>query len=189
MTGKETTNKPKLSLVPPEILTAVSRIREYGCQKYESPHNWKNVPPQEFWEAVIRHTRGAWEDWKATDEESGMPHIWHVACNISFLCAFLEREEVEKTEKAENPENLEESVPEPVQEKPIAKNDPAPKSSKPSPRRKIDVDKVLELRKNGLRDKEIADFFGVAPASISQTIYKHRKENGTKEENPSNSND
>lgn len=95
MTGKETTGKLKLSLVPPEILTAVASIREYGCKKYNNPDNWKEVPSQEFWDAAIRHTKAAWEDWTATDEESGMPHIWHIACNISFLCQMLATTESE----------------------------------------------------------------------------------------------
>lgn len=99
MTGKETTGKLKLSLVPPEILTAVASIREYGCKKYNNPENWKEVPSQEFWDAAIRHTKAAWEDWTATDEESGMPHIWHIACNISFLCQMLAMTESEPVQQ------------------------------------------------------------------------------------------
>ena len=95
MTLKHTTGKLKLSLVPPEILTAGASIREYGCKKYNNPDNWKEVPAQEFWDAAIRHTKAAWEDWTATDEESGMPHIWHIACNISFLCQMLATTESE----------------------------------------------------------------------------------------------
>ena len=42
ITGKETSGKLNLSLVPPEIVNAVAHIREYGCQKYDSPDNWKD---------------------------------------------------------------------------------------------------------------------------------------------------
>lgn len=91
ITGKETINKLNLSLVPPEIMTAVARIREYGCQKYDSPDNWKDVPPVMFNQAMQRHVMACWNDWTAVDPESGMPHIWHIACNVAFLCAMLDK--------------------------------------------------------------------------------------------------
>lgn len=87
MTGKETNNKLNLSLVPPELIRAVAHIREYGCKKYSDPDNWKQVPAEMFNQAMQRHMMAAWTDWKSIDEESGMPHIWHIATNAAFLCA------------------------------------------------------------------------------------------------------
>ena len=90
ITGKETSGKLNLSLVPPEIMNAVAHIREYGCKKYASPDNWKDVPPEKFNQAMQRHVLACWNDWTAIDEESGMPHIWHIACNVAFLCQMME---------------------------------------------------------------------------------------------------
>lgn len=95
MTGKETSGKLNLSLVPPEIINAVAHIREYGCRKYDSPDNWKDVDPEMFNQAMQRHVMACWNDWGAIDEESKMPHIWHIACNVAFLCQFLKDEELE----------------------------------------------------------------------------------------------
>ena len=90
ITGKESSGKLNLSLTPTKIIEAVAHIREYGCQKYASPDNWKGVPPELFNQAMQRHVLACWEDWQSVDPESGMPHIWHVACNVAFLCQMLE---------------------------------------------------------------------------------------------------
>lgn len=88
--GKDDASKPIFSRVPPEIILAIEKVREYGCQKYPED-SWKAVEPQRYWEAVLRHMVAAWNDYKAVDQESGLPHIWHVACNLAFIMA-LEKE-------------------------------------------------------------------------------------------------
>lgn len=82
--GKEDASKPILSRVPPEIILAIEKVREYGCRKYPED-SWKDVEPQRYWEAALRHMLAAWKDYKAVDLESGLPHIWHVACNLAFI--------------------------------------------------------------------------------------------------------
>lgn len=82
--GKDDSGKPILSRVPPEINWAIERVREYGCRKYPED-SWKDVEPQRYWEAALRHMLAAWKDYRAVDPESGLPHIWHVACNIAFI--------------------------------------------------------------------------------------------------------
>lgn len=83
--GKFDGEKLKLSLVPPEIVPAIAEIRRYGTEKYGNPDNWKTIEPQRYWEALLRHVLAAWEDYRAIDPESGMPHLWHIATNVSFL--------------------------------------------------------------------------------------------------------
>lgn len=87
---KSDKGKPRPSLVPPALIRGVDAIREYGCEKYHDPENWRNVEAQRYWDAALRHTLAAWNDWKAVDEESGMPHIWHLACNLAFLMQYME---------------------------------------------------------------------------------------------------
>lgn len=91
ITGKDDSLKPILSRVPPEIIRAISDIREYGCRKYNGDRNWKTVEPQRYWEAVLRHVVAAWDDYNAVDPESGLPHIDHIACNLAFIMALREQ--------------------------------------------------------------------------------------------------
>lgn len=88
--------KQRPSLVPPALIRGVDAIREYGCTKYHDPENWRKVEAQRYWDAALRHALAAWNDWTAVDEESGMPHIWHMACNLAFLMQYMEKEREDK---------------------------------------------------------------------------------------------
>ena len=79
--------KPKLTLCPTEIIAAVARVREYGVKKYGDRDSWKDVEPQRYRDAAFRHFVSYINDPSGADEESGLPHLWHLACNIAFLCA------------------------------------------------------------------------------------------------------
>lgn len=85
-TAKADAGKPRLTLVPRAIIWAVARIREYGNKKYKDPDNWKQVEPERYRDAAYRHFLAYLDDPKGRDEESGLPHLWHLACNIAFLC-------------------------------------------------------------------------------------------------------
>lgn len=87
--AKSDVGKLKLSDVPPEIIEAVAKVREFGNKKYADPDNWKRVDPEKFHDALLRHVLHSWTDWRAVDGESGLPAIFHIACNAAFLCAFL----------------------------------------------------------------------------------------------------
>lgn len=90
--AKADSGKPRPSLVQPALIRADMSVREYGCQKYHKPDNWRKVEPQRYWDALLRHVLAAWDDWKAVDPESGMPHLWHIACNAGFLMQYMEDE-------------------------------------------------------------------------------------------------
>lgn len=76
--------KPRPLLVPVSLMDAVTAIREYGCQKYADPENWRNVEPERYKNALYRHWL-AYLRGEKTDPESGYPHLWHLACNAAFL--------------------------------------------------------------------------------------------------------
>lgn len=95
-TAKADAGKPRLTLVPRAIIWAVARIREYGNQKYKDPDNWKQVEPQRYRDAAYRHFMAYLDNPKGVDEESGLPHLWHLACNIAFLCE-MEDEDYDRT--------------------------------------------------------------------------------------------
>ena len=85
---KDTDGKPKLSLVPPQIIFDVAEVREYGSAKYPDggKNNWKKVDIDDYKDALLRHTMKYLQDPKSKDEESGIEHYKHMACNMAFIC-------------------------------------------------------------------------------------------------------
>lgn len=90
--AKADQGKLRLSLVPPSIVNWIANVREYGNAKYHDPDNWKQVETERYHNAMLRHVLAAWEDPFAVDEESGLPHLAHIACNVDFLLTRYEEE-------------------------------------------------------------------------------------------------
>lgn len=82
--AKADKGKVRPTLVPMSLVWAVAHVREYGCKKYKDPDNWKQVEEQRYKDALYRHLL-AYFGGEENDEESGLPHLWHAACNIAFL--------------------------------------------------------------------------------------------------------
>lgn len=91
--AKADAGKPKLTLVPSQIIFDIAKIREYGNAKYPEggKDNWKKVEPERYRDAMYRHLLKYIDDPEGVDEESRLPHLWHLACNVAFLCE-LEKE-------------------------------------------------------------------------------------------------
>ena len=89
--AKADSGKAKLSLVPRKIIYDIARVREYGTEKYHDPENWRNVEPERYRDAAFRHFLSYLDDPTGVDEESGLSHLAHLACNIAFLCEMEER--------------------------------------------------------------------------------------------------
>lgn len=84
--AKADNGKAKLTLVPRSIIFDIARIREYGNQKYGDSENWKTVDVQRYRDAAFRHFLAYLDDPQGADAESGLPHYWHLACNVAFIC-------------------------------------------------------------------------------------------------------
>ena len=84
-TAKADAGKRRLTLVPRRIIDAIALIREYGVKKYTDPDNWKRVEVERYRDAAFRHFMAYLDDPDSMDEESGLFHLWHLACNIAFL--------------------------------------------------------------------------------------------------------
>lgn len=84
-TAKADIGKPRPTLVPTSLIRAVTAVREYGTAKYHDPENWRTVEPQRYRDALYRHWIAYLENPRGADAESGLPHLWHVACNVAFL--------------------------------------------------------------------------------------------------------
>ena len=104
-TIKADAGKPRLSLVPTEIINQIARVREYGINKYPNggPNNWKKVELDRYRDAAYRHLLAYIANPKGVDEESGLPHLAHLACNVAFLCE-LEALQKESSETDGAPE-------------------------------------------------------------------------------------
>lgn len=96
-TAKADSGKPQLRLVPTEIINCIARVREYGNNKYHDPDNWKTVEKERYIDAMFRHMLAYVNDNNGVDEESGLPHLWHLACNVAFLCDY-QKKEMDKNE-------------------------------------------------------------------------------------------
>ena len=90
--AKADQGKPHPSYVPVALIEGVMAVMEYGNQKYHAPDNWKQVEPERYHQAMLRHILAAWNDPYKIDPESGLPHIAHVATNIAFLLEMKEEE-------------------------------------------------------------------------------------------------
>lgn len=92
---KDTKGKPKLSLVPPQVLFDIAEVREYGNAKYpaDGADNWKRVDINDYKDALLRHTMKYIQNPKGKDEESGIEHYKHMACNIAFICEMERKDE------------------------------------------------------------------------------------------------
>lgn len=84
-TFKFDNGKPRCDLVPAEIIEAIGAVRTYGVQKYGKEYSYREVEAKRYRAALMRHICSWLKNPYGTDEESGLPHLWHVACNVAFL--------------------------------------------------------------------------------------------------------
>ena len=87
--AKADDGKLELDLVPTQIGRDIAQVRMYGTKKYGDPDNWKRVDLRRYVNALLRHTLAFVEDYNSVDEESGIPHYKHMACNMAFICEIL----------------------------------------------------------------------------------------------------
>lgn len=93
ITVKADAGKPRLTLVPRQIIRDIAAIREYGVKKYGDPENWRRVEVERYRDAAFRHFFAYLDDPQGVDEESGLSHLAHLACNIAFLCEMEKRDD------------------------------------------------------------------------------------------------
>jgi hypothetical protein len=89
--AKADAGKERLTLVPMQIIWDIAKVREWAvANKYPDPSNWKTVEPERYREALLRHILRYVDEPDGVDEETGLPHLYHVATNCAFLCAMEE---------------------------------------------------------------------------------------------------
>lgn len=86
---KADAGKAQLSLVPRRIIWDIAKVRMYGVNiKYPETgrDGWRNIDKERLQDAMFRHMLRYLDDPDGVDDESGLPHLWHVAVNVAFLC-------------------------------------------------------------------------------------------------------
>lgn len=99
---KRDAGKLELTQVPRQIIREIAKIRQFGNAKYGDSESWRRVEPQRYRDAMFRHLLAYLDDPKGVDEESGLPHLSHLACNVSFLCEMELRDDERSVSTADS---------------------------------------------------------------------------------------
>lgn len=75
--------KARMDLLPMEALMKVAEVMTYGANKY-TDGGWREVPDgdKRYKAALLRHM--VKEEFEDCDDETGMLHLAHEACNALF---------------------------------------------------------------------------------------------------------
>lgn len=91
---KELGDKPRIDLVPSEMIEGIADVLTYGAKKYDD-HNWrKGIPFSVTYAAAMRHLL-KFHKGIDLDAESGLHHLKHAACNILMLLCNSDMEELD----------------------------------------------------------------------------------------------
>jgi len=87
---KDDQQKPRMDLIPPEAIDALSHVLTDGADRY-GDRNWeKGMRWGRPFAACMRHL-WAWWRGETTDPDSGRSHLWHALCCVAFLVAYEQR--------------------------------------------------------------------------------------------------
>jgi len=90
---KHDENKTRLDLIPPETVEALGKVLTFGCKKY-SANNWRlGIDYSRVYSAIQRHLNAFWGEASDIDEESGLSHLSHALCGLSFLITYEDNKE------------------------------------------------------------------------------------------------
>lgn len=76
--------KSRIDLIDAEFLEGLGNVLKFGASKYGA-HNWRGgLHFSRLIGACYRHL-GAINRNEELDPESGLPHVYHLACSVMFL--------------------------------------------------------------------------------------------------------
>lgn len=84
---KNDEGKQRWDLLPWESISELVAVLTFGTRKY-APNNWRRVHDAQarYTAALFRHVT-SWLMGERNDPESGLHHLGHAMCNLSFLLA------------------------------------------------------------------------------------------------------
>jgi len=81
---KNDNGKPPMGLLPWPALIEVTRVLNFGAQKY-TKHNWRHgMDWSRLYDAALRHITSFIEG-KNLDDETNLGHLSHALCCLLFL--------------------------------------------------------------------------------------------------------
>lgn len=83
--------KPDYTIIPITCIRAAEIVLSYGAQKY-GRESYKTWPIEKFKQAMLRHILAYLEDPEGLDEDSKMPHYYHILANAIIIVDKQERE-------------------------------------------------------------------------------------------------
>lgn len=102
--NKADQGKLRLTLVPLQIIQEIAKVRMYAIDvKYPETgrDGWREIGIERIRDAMCRHLLAYLKDPTGLDEESGLPHLSHLATNVAFLCEMEAKpKNVTRTEEA-----------------------------------------------------------------------------------------
>ena len=86
----QTTEKPRLELLPFGALTDIADVLTFGARKYGADNWRRGASWSRYFAACLRHLFAWWRG-EGNDPETGLSHLAHAGCCILFLIEY-ERE-------------------------------------------------------------------------------------------------
>lgn len=79
--------KNRLDLVPVSLTEEVGKVLTYGATKYDADNWRRGMSWSSVYASMQRHIN-KWREGDEIDEESGLSHLSHIACNVAFLIEY-----------------------------------------------------------------------------------------------------
>ena len=101
--AKRDNGKVEITLVPMDMVETAAVVRMFGNAKYPQggADNWKQVDVERYRNALFRHLFQYLREPYGIDHESGLPHWYHVTCNVAFITQKeIEAETIPRPEEA-----------------------------------------------------------------------------------------
>lgn len=77
-------DKPRMDLLDPSFTIGVAEVLTFGAKKYAAD-NWRGgIAFTKLISSIHRHLAEI-QKGNDLDDESGLPHVYHIACNCQFL--------------------------------------------------------------------------------------------------------
>lgn len=88
---KHDKDKPRLDLIPHELVLGLGEILRHGAEKY-GDNNWATGADWSRYFAASQRHLWAWWSGEDEDPESRLNHLLHATCCIAFLIAYQSRD-------------------------------------------------------------------------------------------------